>query len=770
MRLLLKSLLFVFSALFVAACSDDSEGVEYLFDRSVQDVSVLKSCATTSDSVECFQLRWRVPIETENLARFHIWLDTTYIGDTTKSVPKNATEHSIQVEYHSGALYDTLDLSALVSEYLDRDSLHIAIWCEYTDDNDAGSVQHLYVHFGDDLPPSSISVQDSVWTTGVVLDWARPTDQTDFYKPSELSGRIVGYNVLLYAQDTTEDIRNVKVKLEWDGGVDSLGNTGYKRHARYKANNDSIWLSNVDAGVDVKNYLRLAVIDGAGFDFENADANRFRITVEGLRAQHYYTIGITSWDSAGNSSGSGGTGSVATNQLFITTDSIAPLMPTAVWTRPDSLYPKYAALDSNRVILFWSRSIDPLVTNHNITVDSVLTIPNTCKKSYPSCYRDVQTYMVELWNGESFEAATGAGGESETRYADSYLLQGNSMVFSLSGTFVTDTIRWVVPRDTLIVRIRSIDSSGYYSVALIDTIPVTPGPENDLACPKGFVPVRTSDTTRFCIERFEHQDSDSTFMHDVLYSEALAACKSMDASGFTVSLCKENDWEKACRAETRVTYGVIEESDFSASEYLFRYCNVGTDDSTGTYLLANRNPKCVSPDGIRDLPGSYQEWTIGRKKDTVEVLKGTSYALFSEQDRSSLAKCTSFSTPYRLRAAYTQDTVYLYRNASKVDTTTTKDTSRTLYATLTQKDFRDTLQYFTVTNPKTGDVLGEDYVLMKEYRSGGEEWLKSIANGLIYKKDHIKVVFLLGTTVNYRNAAAFYRDPTISFRCCAYPE
>jgi len=344
------------------------------------------------------------------------------------------------------------------------------------------------------------------------------------------------------------------------------------------------------------------------------------------------------------------------------------------------------------------------------------------------------------------------------------------MVFSLSGTFVTDTIRWVVPRDTLIVRIRSIDSSGYYSVALIDTIPVTPGPENDLACPNGFVPVRTSDTTRFCIERFEHQDSDSTFMHDVLYSEALAACKSMDASGFTVSLCKENDWEKACRAETRVTYGVIEESDFSASEYLFRYCNVGTDDSTGTYLLANRNPKCVSPDGIRDLPGSYQEWTIGRKKDTVEVLKGTSYALFSEQDRVSLAKCTSFSTPYRLRAAYTQDTVYLYRNASKVDTTTTKDTSRTLYATLTQKDFRDTLQYFTVTNPKTGDVLGEDYVLMKEYRSGGEEWLKSIANGLTYKKDHIKVVFLLGTSVNYRNAAAFYRDPTISFRCCAYPE
>jgi hypothetical protein len=123
-----------------------------------------------------------------------------------------------------------------------------------------------------------------------------------------------------------------------------------------------------------------------------------------------------------------------------------------------------------------------------------------------------------------------------------------------------------------------------------------------------------------------------------------------------------------------------------------------------------------------------------------------------------------------VRAAYTQDTVYLYRNASKVDTTTTKDTTRTLYAVLTQKDFTDTLQFFTVVNPKTDEILGQDYVLMREYRSGGKEWLAEIANGLTYVEDHTEVVFLLGSTTNYRKAAAFYRDPTIGFRCCAYPE
>lgn len=756
----------LFSVLCLFACSDSTEGTDYLFDRAVQDVSVLRECPANADSgAACYELRYRIPIETEKLVRIHFWVDTTYIDDTTKSVPDGAKEHSIKVEYvDNDEAYDTLDLTSHIKDYLDRDSLAIAIWCEYSG-GDEGAVQHLYIHFGDDMPPSTVTAQDSVWTTGAVFDWTRPTDQVDYYKPSELDGKIMGYNIVLYAEDTTEDIRNLRLKLTWNSGVDSTGNIKYKRNARFRAVADSVWIDTVSHGDNVKNYLRIAVKDSLGFDFENDSSNRFRLTVEGLKAESRYTIGITAWDSAGNASS--GASSVTSNQLFITTDSIAPLMPTKLWVRADSAHPETARLDSNRVIIYWSRSVDPLTVKHGITVDTALIIPYNCSV-YTGCYRDVASYEVDLWNGSGWESAKNAGGTTAEKYSSSYARSGDSMVVSTSGTYIADTLRWVVPSDTLIVRIRSVDSSGYYSKATIDTIAVTLGPEADLNCPAGFVPVRSSDTSRFCIEKYEHKVTDSTFAHNVIYSEAAAACSSVTAAGFAVSLCKIADWETACTARKRVTYGVIEETDFSASEYLFSYCNVGTDDSTGSALLSKRNAKCVSPDGVHDMPGSYQEWVTGSKADTLQVLKGTSYSYFSGEDRTGLAKCTTRSYPYRNRAAFTKDTVYLYRESSKVDTTTTKDTSRTLYAILTQKNFTDTLQYFKVINPATKKVVGEDYIPLAEYRRRGDAWLATIANGLTYEKDSTSVVFLLGTSVPYIGAASFYKDASIGFRCCAY--
>lgn len=765
MRFLLRLLVFSIFPLCFFSCSDDSEGTEYLFDRSVQDLSVLRSCVSNKDTSSCYRLRFRIPIETDDLVQFHIWVDTVYIDDTTKSVPKGATEHSIKLAYDSsGTLYDTLDLTSEVAGYLDRDSLAVAVWCEYSS-GDEGSVQHVYLHFGDDLSPSTVTVSDSTWTTGAAIVWSRPTDQTDYYAPESLSGPIAGYNIVLWAEDTSEDIRNLHVKIVHNGETDSTGSTLWLRHHRLRYSGDSLWIDTASSAATYKNYLRLVVIDGKGFDFDLSDANRYRMIVEGLKAEHNYTIGIIAWDSAGNVSGSS---SVSANQLFMTTDSVAPVMATKLWVRADSAYPDYARLDSNRVLIYFSRSVDPYASTSGIKSDSVIEIPSNCYEYY--CYRGVQTYVVDRFDGEDWETVTNAGGESEEKYRDSYAISGDTMALSATGTYVVDTIRWVVPNDTLIIRIRSIDSSGYYSLPLIDTIVVSPGPEADLDCPDGFVPVRTSDSTRFCIERYEHMNTDSTFAHNVLYSEAVATCNGISASGFTVSLCKSADWKSACLAQGRSAYGVIEEADFSATEFLYRYCNVGTDDSTASSRLSSRNSLCVSPDGIHDMPGSYQEWVIGPADTMLQVLRGSSYIYFSGESRASLSQCTTYSQPNRSRVAYTVDTVYLYREGSKVDTTTTEDTSLTLYKVLTQKDFTDTLQFFTVRNPDTGDSLGEDYAPIAEYRKGGETWLHNLANGLTYEPARTETVFLLGGSAVYKDAAAFYRDPSISFRCCAYPD
>ena len=176
--------------------------------------------------------------------------------------------------------------------------------------------------------------------------------------------------------------------------------------------------------------------------------------------------------------------------------------------------------------------------------------------------------------------------------------------------------------------------------------------------------------------------------------------------------------------------------------------------------------------GVKDLPGQYQEWVLGKSEDTAAVAKGSSYKIYSGLEREALALCTNRSFPYFTRPAYTTDTVFLYREGTKVDTLFQADTTRTPYEKkpyLTKKDFKDTLQFFDVQD-SSGNTIGEDYALYSEYKKGGDEWLETLSNGLKYVPTEAKVVFLTGERVSYRKAASFYKSPTIGFRCCAYPE
>lgn len=158
---------------------------------------------------------------------------------------------------------------------------------------------------------------------------------------------------------------------------------------------------------------------------------------------------------------------------------------------------------------------------------------------------------------------------------------------------------------------------------------------------------------------------------------------------------------------------------------------------------------------------------MGRSEDTAAVLKGASYKVYEGLDHESIAFCTNRAFPYFTRPAYTQDSVYLYREGTKVDTVYAADTSRTLFQVLTKKDFKDTLQFYDVLDAN-GKVVGTDYSLYSEYKKGGKEWLKSLANGLTYKPSRKEAVFLTGEKAYYREVASFYKSSTIGFRCCAY--
>lgn len=768
------TLLALVVALFASlvACSDDGSSEEFLFDREISDLSVLRECASDADSgLYCYLLRYRYPIDTNNLRRIYLWVTSDVVDDTSKTVDDDQIAKATDsFEFPSGtaALFDTINLTPYVQELAkDSDSVMVAIYCDYSSGR-PGTLQRTFVHFGDDIDPSLLGVlHDSSWTTGAQFKWSRPTDQTEYYKPNELSGPIVGYNIIIRSDNKNEDLRKLKIRLESPDGVDSTGETLFRRHARIMANHDSVWIDSVKHGDNTKNRLAIMVKDGKGYNNDNPDSNVYRLVVEGLKSESEYSIAYSSWDTSGNSSGTEALEYKAW-EIFYTTDSVAPLMPTKLVTIKDTLFPEMARLDSNnRLRIFWSRSVDPYQKYHGIKVDSVLTIPDTC--IFPLCYDTVQSYKIEQLNritGEWDSCAYAGGSE---RYSKLYKRSGDTMKVSSTGTYVVDTIRWVAPGDTLILRVRSIDKSGYYSVALVDTIVVSPGAiANEVECPSGFVAVKSSDTTIFCMERLEHQDDSGAFMTNVLHSEALAACEAISADGFKVSLCNERDWELVCLYDGTLSYGVVQEMS-EAANYLFRDCNVATNNANLAADITKRNPHCMNPMGVRDMPGQYQEWVMGRSEDTVAVLKGGAYKSMSGLDIESQALCTNRSFPIFTRLAYTTDSVFLYREGTKVDTVYEADTSRTLYKVLTKKDFKDSLQFFDVQD-SNGNSVGTDYAPYAEYKRGGDEWLEKVSNGMVYVPDHIEVVFLTGERISYRGVANFYKSPSIGFRCCAYKD
>jgi hypothetical protein len=538
----MKSLLtkiFAIAVLLIAfvSCSDEDEGTEFLFDREIMEMSVLRSCVDEKDTSACYRIRFRLPIEKEDLSYIHVWLDTTVIDDTSKAVTsKQIGKADTSLEYGEDItrLYDTLDLTDMVKEYLETyKSLQVAFFCEYSDDEDPGSVQRVILHFGDSIPPANVTFSaESTWTDGIMFEWYRPTDQTDFYKMSELSGIIVGYNVVIYSEDKSVDLRDIKVTVTTAEGVDSTGTEFYRRHARVRATFDSVWIDTALSHTDKdKNKLRIAVLDGKGFDFENDSLNRYRMVVEGLRPNSIYTVGITAWDSAGNSSSKEDLSTVDKNKRFDTTDSIAPVMAKKLFFMEDTLFPGMARLDSNnRLRIFWSMSVDPYKTDHPVKSDSVIDIPDSCL--FTLCYDTVATYVVEHYDVIAKEWKSylkpGDTAHFNTLYVlenDTMTLKTDTLVLSAIESFVTDTIRWVSPGDTIIFRIRSKDKSGYYSAALIDTVYVSPGAlASELNCPEGFVPVSAGDSLKFCMERYEHRDDSGAFVNNVLHSEAVSAC------------------------------------------------------------------------------------------------------------------------------------------------------------------------------------------------------------------------------------------------------
>jgi len=759
----LKFALFLLLCAIICACSNNSNPT-YPFERSVSDISIVKN----PDDM-AYIIKWRSPIEKPDLQSYYIWIDTTVVKDTAQNASQAQIDAASVVVPYNGSDTNSLVLTELIRDFMDRDSLHIAMWAKYGGSSQ-GVIQHLYIFFGDDYAPSIVSFSDSSSANTIWINWVRPTDQRDFYRPDDLSGPIAGYDITLRSSNENISYASLKVRLD---GKEMDANV--MRFHRFRKEGRMVVLE--DPKISDSKTLIAAVIDGEGFNTENPQANNWSLQISGLKSETSYNVSITAWDSAGNSS------KVPASRLILTTDSIAPLIANKFWFYADS--DRLPRLDSNRLVLFWPKSVDPLTNPTQIELDSTLRFPAGC--AFCS-YREVQKYSVEQWNGTSWENVPRLDSLGSDYYNDRYRLENDSMIRDTLGLgdYVGDTLRWVAPGDTIILRIRAIDNSKHYSAAWIDTIAVSKGELWETQCPAGYMPVK-NDSSVFCMEKLQHTKKDSVnkFENNVLYMEAKKSCESLNGTtgfeNFNVSLCTELEWNAACTSRGSA-YGVIEEknaanseNNFSPSTFLFKYCGVGTGKSGPANNANERNKLCISPDGIRDLPGQLQEWvTANSDSGDFPLLKGTSYAIFQGASGAELAQCRNRSTPTRIRPKYTTDTVYLYKTGSRIDTLLAPDPdtsrSRYFYGTFPRESdpvFKDTILLYTLKS-KDGDYLGEDYVNQVEYRRrGGEEWLKVLWQGLKYEQNGSPLPVLIFRADSIINASNFYLDPTAGFRCCA---
>jgi len=777
---------------FLSACSDQNDEKEFSFVRAIQELQVIKDCPDGSETVECFQLRWVSPMETDGLQRFHVWLDTAYVNEDDQLPSDAAKENSIVVDYEGSIPdIDTLDLTSRMVEFQGRERILVSIWPEYSGGSST-EIKNIEVFLVDDIDPGPISYVTRVSDSSLTLSWIRPTDQIDYYNPFFISGPIVGYNLHIQVEDNEiveradADISNSAYDLLQSGNTEAQVKNGISLKFI-----DGEFVEDETSDSDFERHFYIT--DGLGYDTSGSqlDSNSFQFVLEGLPAEARISWSIVAWDENGNSR--------STEQQYLTlTDSLQPVMaPTLFFTR-DSLDSSMALIDSNQVYVFWHRAVDPLRRQGFVEAsgDTVL-IPSGCSEG--TCWRDVMRYELYRSVDDSLILLPFNGGGVSEKYSSRYVRTDSGFVYDSTGTglFVSDTLRYITPGDSMILHIVAIDSSGFASDTLVDTIRIAPITVEGLTCPPGWV-AEFRDTSFsadsslplsqrgvvFCIEEYEHRDSTGSFVTNVLWEEARAHCQALqnsDTFGLRYDLCRNQDWQFACNGTGRSPYGVIERENIDVTEFLFSECNAGTGESQRAESLSSRSEQCVSPVGVYDLPGQYQEWVLGYEvvldtlgdtlsADTLGQLKGSSYLFFDDVELTTLTQCVATSKPYRYRPDYTDSVAYLYRAGVRIDTLFSIDTSRSndSLTKLVQADFRDTLNFYGVyASAESSDSLGYDYINRAELRRRGEDYVQSLAGDLDYRFIRSEVVLIKGTR-RHEVSRNFYQAPSIGFRCCAY--
>ena len=732
-RLLLPLALPALFAAALSGCSDDADGEEFSFERQPQGFKA--ETDGSGDSIH-WVLVWETPSDPERLKAYHLWAilaeeteetaafvsrQTGFSGDVDESrLPAGIRHWSVAPD--SGATRERWripDDAHAEARSLSLGAVRWLLWAEYSDSRRPGNRISTRVYYRDVFPPEPVTVEVTAFADSALLSWNRPFDLADNLEPNR-SGRIFGYRLELSA--LTTDFAGRRPFFALREGADSSALL-VDRTIVSAGNGTPLDEGAVEKRAPTDEAVSVVVLDGKSWKGTSPDDERFVVSVRNLRPGQGYRARVTPFDSLGVTRDLDDNPMETRPADFVTTDSTKPVFNAS---------PTLSPTDRIGTYLLGFR-------------------PATDRQT------GIARYEFERVDADTLEGR--ADTVAWSVLVDTLELEGGRHYVALGN---------LVPGVVVSLGLAARDSSGHLSDR-VDTVFSLP-PKSALACPAGMVAVAGDGSSGdFCMERFEHRDGDR-FVTQVRWDEAREACKALGDGSWEADLCSEAQWTRACTEGTERKWGLLAEDEEELARLLPLECGVGSGDSSLSLSASLRSLACTTGDGVRDLPGHFQEWVVGPETDSVRI-KGGSWMRPNGSDQTtiqSLAMCSSRSKGLWKRPRFAlkgnHDTLFVFFGDSVRYAVDPKDTvmKRRVSDTLLWSP-GDSVQAFAVYASDSSTLLGADTLQHFPTRAG---WVEANANGLVYRAEGgPRAAFVYGE----RNVfpGAMYQHRSVGFRCCA---
>lgn len=681
-----------FICLFLWHCSSNDNKNQTDYKRTVFNFHFTRYASEKN----VYVLSWENPADTTGYIGSLIYLDTTnwetIRKDTTKarsyflhryisSTEGRKKNDSILISLadDGNAVEKMEDIAGLAHYKLDTNGrldtsgfdnkrvFRFAIIPQYRD-GEHGENKFTFLPVFDVYSPDPVRYELEVGEDSIAITWDRPHDLVSFFEPNITNGVIREY--AFHIGDGDEGFNNPNFKKLTLETLDSIVYINHQQHYASSPKDSTFksWLfKQSDSGKKASHEFKFP--DGVGFS-QTPDSNQVKLILYGLIPEQDYKLSLYAIDTSGNKGGSDND-----QEKFKCTDTTQPIF---MKIRSDTT-------TKNLIRLSWPAGRDSRAqdkTPHANIAAYIIekTQTSDIQRGFPA-----DTSFLRFVPGASFDT----------------LVQAQTFL-SYSKDTALGRIRadfyFLSPNTEHHFKVYAIDSSGHRSP--VDSMIDTTSMSSAIICPQGYVPI-TRDSTKFCIQTMEYQNTDGAFETSIDAESASELCSKKGTS-----LCTTDEWKDACLGDSEPSqhlYGIAaipKDPKLKAismdSTIVQSKCNHGAGDARMASTPSLRPLICSTNEGVRDMTGQYSEWV--RLDSITFVVKGGNYLKNGLPVTKSLSKalCTHQTVPLQSRPEYTasciwEDTsmhkiVLRYRKNTGKDSLVCKDKSTSIDSIWVNRD------------------------------------------------------------------------------------